>query len=402
MPQAWNRIWAFTWGLGISNIDNLKDVEGNDVDRLVGGFMDVFFDSGLCLESYMSPHKLVKNRKYKHVVSFDLITKISYIASLFLGPFIKIKNESLISDIVNYCGLNSRLSSRFKKKLVQHVFEKFIFVCLFKLWKPKRILSTFFIHNVSAIWAANSMNIPTFEFQHGIIDKNHFIYTYSKNVGKVLFPSKLFLFGDVYKDIFNSENFFISPSKCISIGNYYSDFIQRSFKKDRGLHLVNSYTRVVLVTTTVEVCGEMLDFIIETAKLDKSILFIFKPRHLTLHIIDKIKCENLTNLVYTSDLNFYELLCMSTYHVTSYSTTALESWSFGVETILMIHPNYKSTMHPLARIKQWFKVPPKCCYSPNELYVLIKNEPKSKEIIKYENRRLVSPGYPDNLETLLL
>lgn len=127
---------------------------------------------------------------------------------------------------------NSYLNSLYHLFYTQRRFYRF----LLKRWGIKKTFLTQNGIQKGLIAACHDLNIPVYEFQHGIVDQGHIAYSYpSDNITNVYLPNKIVALSDFwFKDC-------ILPFACktISIGNDYfvpnklespNDFFQRKGK----------------------------------------------------------------------------------------------------------------------------------------------------------------------------
>jgi hypothetical protein len=97
--------------------------------------------------------------------------------------------------------------------------------------------------------------------------------------------------------------------------------------------LRSKYEKIVAVSSQWVIEDELIEIIKKTAAICKKTLFIFVPRY----VLDKNYqlMAFPTNVVLIRQLDIYQTILLSDFHVTVYSTTALEAPVFGVRNILI-------------------------------------------------------------------
>lgn len=132
------------------------------------------------------------------------------------------------------------------KTLTNFEIDYNYYIKLFNKIKPKII---FFVMNgiqKGMVSAANDLNIPTVELQHGLCNEFHMAYSYPKEVCHYklkTIPTYFFTFGSFW----NRINYPVK--KKITIGNnFYSCFLEESNDSKKGtlIVLANIYTEVLL------------------------------------------------------------------------------------------------------------------------------------------------------------
>jgi hypothetical protein len=87
---------------------------------------------------------------------------------------------------------------------------------------------------------------------------------------------------------------------------------------------------------------KLINFVVKTALLDLSILYLLIPRHPIQRDYSKLKLPE--NVEVVTDKDFYEIMMYVDFHSTAYSTCALEAPSLGVQNI-MINVDDTSKIH---------------------------------------------------------
>lgn len=150
-------------------------------------------------------------------------------------PYLRLKESSLNAPLKGFYREMNFAKKLFEKHPVEKVFFNQI-TCK------------------GLIYQAQKKNIPVIEVQHGIIDKNHFVYNYPAGVGveqKCYVPDKILTLSDFWmKD-------FYSPIKTQTLGNdYFSSEVP----------LEPKYENQILVISTNAFGDELSDVTINIAK----------------------------------------------------------------------------------------------------------------------------------------
>ena len=216
----------------------------------------------VAIESYEESLNYIKEQEYKLILPlfpFHFISKFWVNRKFDFTPIIsKVKAEFPESRIdIEY------LNFLYNLFYVQRSIYKF----LLRRWKIRQAFLTQNEIQKALIAACNDLNIPIYEFQHGIVDKGHLAYSYPNiNLANVYLPNKIMSFSDFwFKDCF------IPKCEVIPMGNDYFLPVQNenTFLKRKGKILVVS----------ADVFGrELAEFVQECAETDffKSYEFYFK------------------------------------------------------------------------------------------------------------------------------
>ena len=232
-----------------------KDISGENIDRNSKTSYDLLKEKKcLLIESFCPNLKgsyfLPQNIYYKLFKKkyFDF----SYILEILNNTFgeMKISNEYLNSILNHYY---SDLSF-FKKILKKHKVEK-IFMTQSGIQK-------------GLIKAAKELDIKIFEFQHGVVYKNHLAYSYPSGSfnGKVYLPDTILSFSPFW-----FQDVFLPNVNIVPIGN---DFLYNSIKANGLIKLQKG----ILIISTNFFGKKLLNFIKKNAfqKKTRNIPIFFK------------------------------------------------------------------------------------------------------------------------------
>lgn len=235
------------------------------------------------------------------------------------------------------------ISFDWRKTMLNFFATYLVFHFLFNIYKPKQIYvncSYCYFHQ-PIIYAAKKNNINTIELQHGII-LNHEAYNIPMDVGKETYPNEIWVFGDYVKKEISAN--FCYYDGITSIGNFFLKYIYQSTLANEDIQtLYNEYRKkfslVVSVSEQIGFNNVIYAFIKEVANKNPDVLFVLMPRK-PRNIADEFKnFKNITENRFTT----HENMIYSNIHTTMHSTTAFESWYFGIPVIFMNIENISKT-----------------------------------------------------------
>ena len=322
---------------GFKNFFKLKSFQFvffNNTDKRIlqnQVYFDIFFDAWAdklsqekCLFIEWAKNKHFKNSEThsKNVVSdlpFKLITAV---VARFMN--VKIQNERLLDDVVS----NYNLTLHAKKEIRNKLAELCVFKFFFKIVKPKAIFVLSSFTKVGIVMAAKELGIKVFEAQHGYIGDNHTFYTVTKQF-KEAYPDTLFSFG-TYEKLNANPKLIFSPKQITPIGSFQLELIKNEPINEELLKRVAPYTHVFCVTLQTIKEKEILDWVLQEAMLHPTWLFIIRAKNQDEVYADYTKQEN---IIECNNATIYEVLKISDFNITIYSTTAVEGMFLDAKPI---------------------------------------------------------------------
>ncbi len=269
---------------------------------------------------------------FKQVISLDLFRCLCYFN--FIKKKIKIHNEWILKDINS----SHYLEIDYNKNIFKFLCYYKIFKLFFLIQRPKLIFITSYygLTYQAAIYAAKQLNITVTEIQHGLITKKNPPYNVFLDLDKKMFPDYLLVLGPRVKEIFDQENKFIEKDNVIPIGSMYIDYLNNRYNNEIEEKLFNDmkvrYKKTVVVSSQYTIENRLVEFLINSSFLDKSILYILVPRGIEK---ENINCILPSNFIIILDIDIYQLIKLSDFHATVYSTCALEAPALGVPNIMI-------------------------------------------------------------------
>ncbi len=203
---------------------------------------------------------------------------------------------------------------------------QFFLRCYFAYHRPKIILLSNYYNtfNLALIHVARQHDVPTLEFQHGIIHHLHPAYSFPKLKSRELFPDYLAYFM-LEKE--QDPAFYIPIERIKATGHPYLHYIATQTSAPPAWWQDNKKT--ILVTLQHGYVQELVQFLVTGAGLDSSFNFILCPR-----TPDEVIPDSLPSQFYVErELNFYQCIKFADLHCTYASTCALEASMLNIPTV---------------------------------------------------------------------
>jgi len=285
------------------------------------------FNKTLFIELTATKHYKRKNVFSKYIVSRSPLIIFEKFLSLFIST--KKIDTTILQEIQNEFGGEFDTKHSIKKMISQYKTMKLLL--LFKS-TPKVVFIAPAYMSFGYIKALKEKKVTIIEAQHGVINNEHFGYSFFGNFGKNYFPDYLLTFGENEKKIFEYPNVFINQENVIPVGSYYIDYILNKFKFKID---TSNYKMVFSVSMQdCETGSLVLPFIINVAKANSNCLFLMKPRRTEVSVY-KARHNIPKNVHFVNDLDVYQTILHSDYHITAFSSCALEAPALGVKNILL-------------------------------------------------------------------
>ncbi len=363
-----------------------------------GKYYDRFFDypakhfkKSLFIE--LSTDSFYKRTKIesKYIVSRSILI----LGEKIIGLFIRTSKVDLtvIEKINKKYKVDFKAEYAIKKMVSQYLIMKFL---LF-FNKPKIVFFAPSYGYYGYIKAFKEKNIKVVEIQHGVVLKEHFGYFFYENFPDTYFADYFLSFGENEKYIFKESaiNQLVYP-----IGIFFLDhFIENPLINLSLKNLIQKYDKSFAISLQeLELTDRLIPIIEKLAKENPTYIFVFKTRRQPKEFyINRFKHQ--TNMIFIDDVNIYELISLLDFHITVYSTCALEAPSLGRVNILYNIEN-------LARIiySDILKNPKTTIYIDNytELNDLVKTiiPPPKLEVIKWHDG-IIKSSYKKNIKKFI-
>lgn len=249
---------------------------------------------------------------------------------LFLRT-LEIENEDIVKKILGELNCDFDYRSVLKRNIAQYRVGEL----LQWFYGPEAVIVQCSYTNIGLIKAFKDKGVKVIEVQHGLITSSHEAYNVFKRFDTSYYPDFFLAYGSTEKEIFRRSHFLVSEDRVIPVGHFYLDMLNAS--KGTKAEII---PEVVDYSFGVSITGQMLsveeklvEFIKEVAIRMPSICFFYLPRNSNSYIF---KVANLPkNLVNASGRDTYEVIRLTSYHTTLFSTCAIEALALGTPNILV-------------------------------------------------------------------
>lgn len=261
--------------------------------------------------------------------------------------------ETAIKEVSDKCNIKFN-QEKFVSDFINVQIWRRVYADLFSMLKLEHIGVVCFyeIDKLGLILAANENGIKVFDVQHGKQGKLHHLYYGWKNKAKenYLLPDTFWCWGDSSRDLINSNACFPSFPKAITGGNLWlaSEYLVSKNQPNNNLKEIikqkSEGKKIALFAIQPVLTNFQLDYIEESVSMFPEILFLVRmhPVMQKDKEIFRERLKNYSNVEFdlASDSKLFELLHLSDYCFSCWSTVLLEALSFGVISVV-IHENGK-------------------------------------------------------------
>ena len=260
----------------------------------------------------------------KHIVSNAWFTLL-YGGVFFLLKMlpVRIEGEQIIKDIIADAKIDFDYKSRDKILLAQKWATDILLGITFK---PKLLIIECTYTRMGMVWSAHNHDIPVVEFQHGVINANHYAYS-PKYHSREFYPDEICVYGVEEMKYFQTLGKEFSP-KVSMMGLYILELSNQVFAKDIFNDYRDKYKSIIVVAGQTGFEKQLSAFVDKVAERLKDCFFIYIPRRED----SSIHFEQ-PNVKYVFGVNIYEYLKWCDIHATISSTTCLEAHYFGKPVI---------------------------------------------------------------------
>lgn len=271
------------------------------------------------------PRSKLKNRTVISKSPFFLLVQFF---SLFVKDS-KIENEALLKQLLQENNIEIDYKALIKRNKAQYMAAR----ALYKWFRPKAVFIVCYDTHTGLIRAMKELGVKTIEIQHGIINSNHVAYNIDRKLDNSYFPDYLLTYGKNELSVFENNNF-IDSTHVIPVGHQYLDYLSHTdINDERFKKLTQGFEKIVCITGQNHfIENNLILFLIEAAKLNEKIGFVYIPRNTTNDYSNYVFPNN---IVFANWLNCYEIMRLSHIHSTVFSTCAVESLSLGIPNILI-------------------------------------------------------------------
>ena len=392
--RGWNK-WLKHYDYWIITGSNLRQNINGKYTNILFDYPASQLDSSLFIELPLYKHHTKKETASKNLASkgFLIILETIY-SKLFLRKAL-LSNSQVLNELIKEYPVEISFNSLSKKMVAQYKIMKWVL----KYKKPKAIFINTSYTNYGYIKAFKESGIPVIELQHGTIGKDHFSYNLFGDYDDDFFPDYLLTFGNQEKNVFEKPNQWISNKNLIPVGSFIIENTIKYFTPDTSLkQKIKDFNFTFCVSLQETDRGnQLITELASIASNHRNLLFIFIPRTKTENELRG--AYNLPeNIIFTPQLNVYEAILHSDFHITIYSTCAIEAPSLGIRNILYNIDNkaysyYKDTLSEETT---------HYVNNESEFMNVLANDNKPKKIeIQKANENVIAINYFENMNRFL-
>ncbi len=315
----------------LSNSNRRITINGKSFARISQGVYDHFNGKAVFIESNVNvAHDDIE--KESNFINETLIIPVQAILILWfkiVKP--KFEGKSVLIDILNENSISVNIDFRFYKFLARY----YTFKLLLKLHKPRYVFVECYYDYCGYLKACKDENVQVIELQHGLIKESHRSYNYSIAINNHLLPDKLLTFGFRENELYNNPGInFIDKENVIPTGFYLFDLFRNGeVQSPKELSTLIDSNRPNFIISGQDLIEEKsIPFINKLAMLREDCDFIYVPRTKTVNY-EKLFTQS--NIKVISKFPIYQVINITTAHITAFSTTALESLAMGKINIFM-------------------------------------------------------------------
>ena len=313
---------------------------------------------------------------------------------LFFVRKVTIKEASVLKDFISDQGINIDIKQAIRKNIAQY---KVMYRFFKRRPEVKYVFLTVSYTNFGLIKACKELGIKVIEVQHGVINSEHYGYSYYYSPNQNQFPDYLLTLGDADCDFFK-KNPLTKFFKVESIGSFIIEYYSNQYCSGPERELNKS--RVVVSLQDCETGVSAVSSFIKLAELNPEVDFYFKRRRIAMDFyLEKFVFPK--NILFENDQSIYELMVSCDIHLTAYSSCALEAPSLGLRNILFNSDN---------KAKQYYldKLPEgslnSYCNNEDEMHIALNEYILNKlaaEEIKESNNQNLKNNYFNNIDSFL-
>ncbi|MBT8313667.1 MAG: hypothetical protein KJP26_04330 [Maribacter sp.] len=295
-------------------------------------------DSSVFVEFATSNYFRSSDVHSKNIVSdlpFYLMAKM---ISIFIFP--KIKKKEVLDEILSSNGIQLGYSRVLREKLGTYYLYKF----LFRVSKPRAIFVLSSFSKIPLVLAAKKLGITVYEAQHGYIGDSHPFYNTQIKFPQA-YPDYLFSFGKYERE--NSNNLIFSRENIIPTGSFELETRNSKPIPEPLQRLNNDFVSIYCITLQTIKEPELLGCILPFARDNRNHLFIICPKDLSKEYDRYLEQEN---LMLFPEYSVYDILKISDYNITIFSTTAVEAEYFGVKVIFYNASELSRKYYPIEKM----------------------------------------------------
>lgn len=309
------------------HLDSLASVYGTENDLIWEvGVSDLPNNTGPCLPYHVSRAAYLLSFS---VPSTDLVKCIGSVIEQVLGSY------------ANAPKLDLKSMSR---RLIAHEISHQYYKAMFTKWDlaAAYVVVYYSFRHLPIISALNEIGVESIEYQHGVQNDLHPMYTHWGHLDKKpgTLPSKMLLWDQVAKDRVDTWGEQLGVSAEV-VGNLWQELGYGYLKSD---HKGNN------ILVALQIYPEFFNLkILEAIRQSPEVSWVFRvhPKYglSKQHKVDLLSKFSNIRIVYGEDESLEESLTKCGCCITGFSTVGLEALAFGVTTIFT-HRNAQEGLAP--------------------------------------------------------
>lgn len=341
-------------------------------------------------------------RKQAPLIKSSFTTTLSNILTYRLGSWIKPPQIVELANqfnkiILNEWGKTSFTHAEIIRRLLDFYWQKIFYSLIFKQTQPKYLLLGG-VAEFSCIAAARENNITTVEFQHGFLDRYHFVYAWSSYAKsyklKMPLSEKLFLFGDYWKDELLETGYW--REELTSVGSVHFDRYRNSVVRQDNIPCQITLTTQGLETENL--IAFLREFLFEIkGKLEFVFNIKMHPHYDGNFDLYKTAFQDYPNvriITPNHEQSTLGLIAQSDIHVSIFSTSHYEALGLGTPTVILPLVGCENVLH-LYRDGQ-----AQLAHTPQELVSIVLNW-KSLPVPIHLSNHYYKPNALENIIEIL-
>ena len=247
-------------------------------------------------------------------------------------------------------GLERFSSERIASQLLHFYWAKKIYKKVLKQIRPEYLFTADF-GEMEIAAAAKELGIKVIEFQHGIMDRHTYGYSWSSYAlpykAAMPVPDRLFLYGEYWRDELHNGGFW--KDELCPVGSLRLDAYRKIKSEIKG----REKKCHILLTAQGSNTDNLIAFVSEFNTLAKTCLEfrLFIKVH-PLYERDKDRYRDafqgegdIQVLLGNETPSTFELLTASHWHISVYSTCHYEALALGVPTVILPFSGYEHVLH---------------------------------------------------------
>jgi len=234
-----------------------------------------------------------------------------------------------VQDYLNNLGGNINIAELVVKTLARRNFWVPRFIGIIKRLKPKIIIIICsYGGREDIIEAAKILNIPTVEFQHGVLSNYHLGYSYPEECPKYLFPNYFCTFGNYWKE---SIYWSIDPSHVLNVGYPHLELSLKAMSRSI------TKKKQILFFSQLSIGAILSEFACRVADRlsgDYQVLYKLHPKEKNGRELYPRLVNSNVKVVENDGSDLYTLMAESCIQIGGNSTALYEGLRFGLVTYL--------------------------------------------------------------------